>query len=162
MLAITASNVSEYHLLVGDWDHAYEVGVAVDPHIVWHGLWIAAVASAWLADRGRLETIRNKADAIKIPGFDRAIEGFALALDSRAEEAAGVLSEVIDLWSHRMFPDTMVQLKAVFAKLLGTDHPAAAQAAREAYEWCVQTGTKAFLEAFAEVMPAPDQAAVAG
>ena len=162
VLAITQSTVSEYHMLLGDWDHAYEVGVAVDPHIASHGLWIAAVASAWLGDRGHLDAIRDKAGAIKIPGFDRAVEGFALALDSKEEEAAGVLSEVIDLWSHRMFPDTMVQLKAVFAKLVGTDHPAAAQAAREAYEWCVETGTEAFLKTFAEVMPAPDQTAVAG
>lgn len=162
ILALTQAVISEYHLLTGDWDTAYELGAAVDPHITWQGLWLAAVASAWIGDRSRLYAIQDKARAVRVPGFELAIEAFALALDSDTDEAASALTKVIDLWSHRMYPDTMVQLKAVFAKLVGTEHPAAAQAAEEAYRWCVETGTKSFLNAFAEVMPSVDETAVAG
>lgn len=148
---------------VGNWAEAIEIGLDLPPVPTPANSWWAAIAVAWTRDRQSLETIASSDAPInEFAGFDRYVTAVRHALDGDVEAAASTFIELIAFWDQRIPADMIVPVKAVFAKLVGTEHPAAAQAAEEAYRWCIETGTKSFLDAFAEVMPSADETAVAG
>lgn len=158
------NQVGKAELLVeaGRWDQAFDLAIEADHAISWEGQWFSVLASAWLGDRQRFTKARSVAESLELPGLERYLEAIGVGLEGELDESARLFGEAIEVLSPRLHPDYMVQLKAVFAKTVGLDHPSAYQAAREAHEWCVETGTKSLLNTFSEVMPAADDTAIAG
>ena len=69
------------------------------------------------------------------------------------DRAAERFAVLIDLWGPVVVEEDMAIAQTTFAMLVGRDHPAAAQAAREAYRWLAETGTTCFMDVWADGLP---------
>ena len=153
---------AELHAEMGNWEDAFE---AIRPVVreqsdasAWDAPWVAALSASWLEDESRLEEVQAMADRASVPLLSDFVAAARLAVAGDKNSASAAFIEVLDVWSQRMHADTMAQARAVFAKLVGTDDLAAQHAAKQAYDWCVETGTRVYLHAFAEVMPRSEAA----
>lgn len=149
------------HYEMGEWREAFDAVVGVDPTVDPAGLWLAAAAAAWLGDSERVERVAA-IEGSPIPGFGRYVAAIKTALDGDKESAAVEFSGLLDYWRPRLLPDFYTDVQTVFARVVGLDHPEAAAAAAEAYQWCVDTGTNSLLQAWAEVFPGAEEQLAAG
>ena len=161
--SITQLTRAALNIEMGNWDEALE---AVRPLIdgpldasAWDAPWIAVLATCWLGERSKMDELSELARRTETPYLGECVEAARLAIAGDKAGSARLFTEVLQAWSQRMHPDTMTQAKALFAKLVGTEDAAARRAAQDAYEWCMETETRAFLRAFAEVMPTNREAA---
>ncbi len=154
--------LAEASLEVGKWEETFSYAMEGDPAISWLGPMIGAISAGWLADEHLLRQVSDVAHHVIFPGFNEFLEAISAGIGGDTGSAGERFDKVLEDWSIRLWADYLVMIKAVFARLVGTDHATAAQAAQEAYEWCIETGTKSFLDVFAEVMPASQEEAVAG
>jgi hypothetical protein len=149
---------------VGDWAAVYDVAMGIDPEYTLAGTWFACNAAAWLGDPSKLEPIAAILSAHPDPFPDSIeyLEATRLALEGRADEATAAFVSVIDGWTVRILPAELAQARATFALLLGADNAAAAQAARDAHDWLVETGSRSLLAAWARALPMGDAATATG
>ena len=90
------------------------------------------------------------------------IEAVALALSGDLPAASQAFTNLIDSQSRKLLGSHLTQIRATFAMLVGQDDPAAAQAARDADDWLVRTGTTTLRKLWAAGLPAEAQEALAG
>lgn len=143
---------------VGRWDDAYDLGVQIDHINAGAGIYEAAQAAAWTRNAGRIEAVaalaaENTNQGVLVDGVKLYIDGIRAALSGDLDHAAGRFAVLIDLWGPVVVEEDMVIVQTTFAMLVGRDHPAAAQAAREAYRWLAETGTTCFMDVWADGLP---------
>ena len=159
--AYTLFSKAQVHRECGEWEAAFDSAIQVDPMVAWEGSVEAAHAAGWLKDRDRVTSVRDL--SAPVPQLSEYLAAIDSALSGQMGQAAEIFEATIEFWSPRLTRDQLCQVKATFAYLVGTDHPAAAQAAQDAYDWCIETGTRSLLEAWAAVMPtAAHETAAAG
>ena len=139
---------------IGEWAGAFDFGMQVDTMVNWQGIWYALTAAAWLGDLAKAELASDALEGREVfPAIDRYAEAIRLGLEGKIEEAAAAFLEVQEAWEVRLLDDDLATIRAVFARVVGPENPAAAEAARAAHDWLVQTGTRSLLAAWAPVLP---------
>lgn len=144
------------HAEMGEWEEAFSLGLSVDPVLLWEGLWIATHAVVWLADEEKLRQVAEATNTMPMTGFGKYVEAIGQAWDGDTNRSAVLFTEVLDHWKTKLLGVQLAQARVGFARAVGTEHPAATQAAADAYQWCIDTGTHSYLGAWAPVMPPSD------
>jgi hypothetical protein len=144
---------------IGDWERCFREAEKIDPAHAWWGVWFTAAAAAWLGDIAKLE----RAEAIleecpdPIPGLDAYLRGIRRALDGDATDATECFTTALDVLGVRLFPTQLADARATFARVVGTEVPAAAHAARQARDWLEETGTQSLLAVWGPALPTGDR-----
>jgi hypothetical protein len=135
----------------GEWRRALDLAIQLDPSISPAGLRVATVAAGWLREREELSSIAEMSTAI--PRLDVLAQALLHALEGERDTAADALTSLFEFWEPIVLGDSYAQANAVAAYAIGTDHPFGSRAASLAHDWCMKTGTKCLLKAWAPVMP---------
>ena len=149
---------AQAHAEMGEWEEAFSLGMSVEPNLRYDGLWIATHAVVWLADEEKLRQVAEATNMMPMTGFGKYVEAIGQAWDGDTNRSAALFTEVLDHWKTKLLGVQLAQARVGFARAVGTEHPGAAQAAADAYQWCVDTGTHSYLSAWAPVMPPSDSA----
>jgi hypothetical protein len=80
-------------------------------------------------------------------------QAIAMALRGERTQAAGVFDELIALFEPIVLGFDLTMVRATYAMLVGRDHPAAVEAARDAHEWLVRTGSHGLMRMWAGGLP---------
>jgi class 3 adenylate cyclase/tetratricopeptide (TPR) repeat protein len=123
-------------------------------------------AAAALENSKELERARTELDGLsgrgrRIKGLRLQGEAAAASLAGDQAEAARLFSAAVELWEQAATPLELTLLRATFARMVGQDEPAAAQAAQAAYDWVVESKSVRLLELLADGLPAAPTAEAA-
>ena len=156
------SGMDQYraHILqfAGRWEEAFEAAMSIDRSTTGAGLYEAAQAAAWT---GRLDWIEQVESAISETSFRGRladgtallIEGIAAGLRGERDEAAARFDDVIELFEPIVLGYDLAMVRALYAKVVGRDHPRAAQAAQHAHDWLVETGSHGVMKMWSAGLP---------
>ena len=158
------STVAQLKADLAMWDEAFELGMGVDTRVDLTGLYIAAEAAVWSRDLDKLGMVAAQLDQSPIPAgaLGGYIEAATAALEGHAERASELFVTFIEEESRKQLGSYLAQFRATFAMLVGQDDPAAAQAARDADEWLLRTGTGTLRRVWAAGLPPDAQQTLAG
>ena len=139
----------------GDWESAYRNAMVIDPEMGGIYPLIALTAAAWLddADKVRSAAARLAESAEPFPETDTYAEAILTAMSGDTARASTLFTKVLDVWKIRVLNRHFAEAQVTFARMVGLDDPAAAQAAQDAYTWVTSTGSNAFLSVWAEGLP---------
>ncbi len=147
---------AKLYTAAGDWEAAFATGMLRDGTFSSLGLQQALFAAAFLGDVGKVEqveaAIANARHTVK--GLDHYAAAVRLALSGEPDEAAALLSELVEAWSTAGYDDLVPRLRVVFSLLLRDHDEAAAEAGRVVRDWLVATGSMGLLEAWGAALPA--------
>jgi class 3 adenylate cyclase/tetratricopeptide (TPR) repeat protein len=115
--------------------------------------WIEAVAGR-LADVPPLGRV--------VTGLRHLVAAIGAALHDRTEEAVTEFRAGLQIWSRVAAGSNLAGAQAIFAHLVGIDHPEAAAAAAQARAWIADCGASRFFEVWAGGLPAADENLRAG
>ena len=144
------------HCVAGNWDEAFAVGISAGDLFSSGGFLQAVFAAAWLGDPEKatqVEAAVVAADNV-VAGLDRYPAAVRLALSGEADEAASILSKLIEAWSVAGYDGLVPRLRITFSLLLRDHDEAAAEAGRSVREWLIATGSMGLLEAWGAALPA--------
>jgi hypothetical protein len=144
------------HCVAGNWDEAFGAGISAGTLFSSGGLVQALFAAAWLGDlekAKRVEAAIAAADNV-VAGLDQYAAAVRLALSGEPDEAAVLLSDLIEAWSVAGYDSLVPRLRVVFSLLLREHDEAAIAAGRDAREWMMATGSRGLLEAWGAALPA--------
>ena len=123
------------------------------------GLYQAAQAAAWARRLDWVDLVRVALEESTLSGpiadgIGLYAEATRAALTDDPQTAAGLFDRLIDLFAPIVLRYDLAMVRATYAMLVGQDHPAAAQAARDANEWLVETGSNGLMKMWAAGLPA--------
>ena len=158
------STVAQLKADLGLWDEAFEMSMGVDHRVDPSGLYIAAQAAVWSRDLDKLEIVAQRLEDSPIPpgALGEYIAASKAALEGNAARAGELFAALVEDQSRKQLGSYLTQFRATFAMLVGQDDPAAAQAARDADEWLVRTGTGTLRRLWAAGLPPDSQQSLAG
>ncbi|MGI9648669.1 MAG: AAA family ATPase [Acidimicrobiia bacterium] len=149
---------------LSNWDVAFDLGMEVDPDFDNTGLYIAAQVAAWTRDAARLEQVAERLEDCPIPSV--ALHGYIDAvravLTGDAAAGSAKFTALLDSQARKLLGSHLAHLRATYAMLVGQDDPAAAQAALDAEDWLVRTGTETLRSLWAEGLPLDSRQSAAG
>lgn len=160
--AIVQWNGVRVALWAGDFADAYGRALQIDHRILAFGdhLYLAAQAALWLGDTARVDALTEVLNGLPFRG--RMIRGFNLllsagrtALNNQPDAAVTGFRELIELWEQVAKPINLAEVRALFAALVGQDHPEARAAAEAAYQFVSSSGASQLLELWAPGLPRP-------
>lgn len=141
--------------LLRDWQQAYERGLSAGS-ILLEGLRTSARAAAWIGDAALLDAPEELIDQASFgPARTHSRMMFAATRQGMAGTTAAASATFNALLTSMAGIETdldIVNTKALFAKVVGLNDPAAAQAAAEAVEWLERTGTYGLLSAWSDAL----------
>ena len=156
--------VGMLHADLGRWEEAYQYGLQVENAFSLAGLQIAAQAAAWTRNAEWIETIARQCaespqSSVMLEGY---LEAVRLALSGDLAGGSDAFASLIESQSRKQLGSHLTQIRATYAMLIGQDDPGAAQAARDADDWLVRTGTGTLRRLWAAGLPPETQGALAG
>lgn len=148
--------MADVHFLVGDFERSYEYAMKARyiygaPFHLETALWSAI----FLGDADRIRTAAQALQSVESAG--RITRSMKLAAAAAVAQCEGKTTEATQL--ARQYLDEIPKIRtgrdlaisiAVMARLLGTDHPLGAEAAREAHRILAEQGRTRLLEALAD------------
>ncbi len=145
--------------MLGDWDRAFELAMAIDPAVTGAGVYEAAQVAAWTRSVERIERVAARADEVPFTGrladgtrlFIRATQA---ALEGDLGAAADHFDELLELFTTIAVDVDVNMVRATYAMLVGEDHPGAVRAGQLAYEWMVETESNGLMKLWADGLPA--------
>jgi hypothetical protein len=163
MAAAGHVTLAEYHALAGRWaecfSHAVQAGEGVGAKDTSWAM-LAAMSGVWLRDPGRVERVRSVVAAQPLQG--RVIDGTLMltdaalaALGGDRRQAAALFQSLLQMWEPIAWQQDLAQVRVAYAFLVGPDDPGAAEAARAAQEWILQSGAIGLLEVWKAGLPQP-------
>jgi tetratricopeptide (TPR) repeat protein len=151
----------------GRWDEAFDLAMGIDRSTTGAGLYEGAQIAAWTERRDWVEQVQAAEEEVEYRG--RLADGTRLlihavgaGLDGDRARAAELFDELIDLFEPIVLGYDLAMVRAVYAKTVGQDHPAAARAARDAQAWISETGSLGVERMWAEGLPAAARTEAAG
>jgi class 3 adenylate cyclase/tetratricopeptide (TPR) repeat protein len=148
-------------ILAGDHDAAYrrarEVIETSNAYLLL-GLRVCAEAAVWQRDPDRVSETLQTLDGSDLTGRYVAalrayLTGARRALAGDREGGAAAFTEALGDLERVGTADELVVARTTFAALVGLDHPGAAAAADEAYEWISEAGAALYLDIYGAGLP---------
>jgi class 3 adenylate cyclase len=142
----------------GRWEEAYELAMGIDLSTTGAGLYEAAQVAAWTKRLDWIEPVEEAVSEVAFrgrlaDGTRMLTQAIAMALRGERTQAAGVFDELIALFEPIVLGFDLTMVRATYAMLVGRDHPAAVEAARDAHEWLVRTGSHGLMRMWAGGLP---------
>jgi len=159
----------EIALRSGNFADACDRALRIEHGFIGFGdhLYLATQAALWLGDVDRVNEISRVLSGLPMRG--RMIRGFHLllsaggaALSGDREQALAGFRDLLSMWAPVATPSQMAETRALFAALVGQDHPEARAAAEAAYQWVRSSGANRLLELWAPGLPQGGTAAATG
>ncbi len=139
------------------WDEVYAVAMQIDHITTGQGLYEAAQAAAWTRRLDRIEEVatklaENEEKGVLPDGLGLYIAAVRAGLSGHLDRAGQLFLELLQLWEPVVVEEDMAIARTTFAMLV-PEHPAALQAAQDAYDWLTATGTTCYFDVWADGLP---------
>jgi hypothetical protein len=159
----------EAALRAGDFADACDRALRIDHRLLAtpDHLHMAAQAALWLGDADRIDEISKVLCGLPIrgrmiQGLHRLLSTGRAALSGDREQALAGFRDLLSMWAPVATPLQLAETRALFAALVGQDHPEARAAAEAAYQWVVSAGADQLLALWAPGLPQPQAVAATG
>jgi class 3 adenylate cyclase/predicted ATPase len=144
------------HLLDGDWDRVFEIGVELPLAWALEGALTAALRNreAGMIRRG-LEAIESQIPASGRLGIAlrKLASGALTVLDGNLPGGADTMAAGLEVLTKVGHPLDIADWQTAFASLVGLDHPAALEAATAAQAWLREVGALGLERVWADGLP---------